>query len=34
MWGAEDWWLDDDKQRWLYDAITAPEKCPLVTIRH
>ncbi|MGC0397855.1 hypothetical protein RKD27_000499 [Streptomyces sp. SAI-126] len=29
MWGAEDWWFDDDEQSWLCEGEHSPRKVPL-----
>jgi hypothetical protein len=29
MWGAEDWWFDDDEQSWLCGGDHSPRKVPL-----
>ncbi|MDX3265600.1 hypothetical protein PV336_41630 [Streptomyces sp. MI02-2A] len=29
MWGAEDWWFDDDEQSWLCEGDHSPRKVPL-----
>ncbi|MEU9446061.1 hypothetical protein AB0D42_35385 [Streptomyces sp. NPDC048304] len=29
MWGAEDWWYDDDEQSWLCEGDHSPRKVPL-----
>ncbi|MGW7530579.1 hypothetical protein [Streptomyces sp. NPDC054783] len=29
MWGAEDWWFDDDEQSWLCEGDHSPRKAPL-----
>ncbi|WP_158997693.1 hypothetical protein [Streptomyces aureus] len=29
VWGAEDWWLDDDEQSWLCEGDHSPRKVPL-----
>ncbi|MER7191284.1 hypothetical protein [Streptomyces flaveolus] len=29
MWGAEEWWFDDDEQSWLCEGDHSPRKVPL-----